>query len=67
MQNPWKDPVVEEVRDRGRDYVARHGNSIHRVFEDLREHQREHLERYVSQLTVVSVPPSTESSGAKDV
>jgi hypothetical protein len=44
----WFDPVVEEVRERGRKYFERLGNDTHAVMEDMRKHQREHPERYVS-------------------
>jgi hypothetical protein len=54
----WEDPVVEEVRQRGRAYTERLGNDIHAIAEDLRKHQREHPERYVSQITVV---PGTDN------
>jgi uncharacterized protein YecA (UPF0149 family) len=53
MPRQWIDPVVEEVRERGRSYTKRFEHDIHAIMEDLRKHQREHPEKYVSQITVV--------------
>lgn len=61
MQSAWKDPVVEETRERGRAYTQRLGGDIHRIFEDLRCHQSERPERYVTQVTVVSQDPQRTS------
>lgn len=47
------DPLVEEVREWGRQYTARFNNDIHAIGEDLRQHEREHPERYVSQIKIV--------------
>jgi hypothetical protein len=57
MATGWVDPVVEEVRARGRTYTERFRHDIHAIMEDLRNDQRENPERYVSQITVVR--PST--------
>jgi hypothetical protein len=65
MSTRWTDPVVEEVRQRGRAYTERFGHNIHAIMEDLRRHQREHPERYVSQITVVPEPPG-RNSGSPD-
>ena len=54
MSSSWKDPVVEEVRTRGRAYTARFNHDVHAIMEDLRKHQREHPELYVSQITIVN-------------
>jgi len=56
----WVDPVVEEVRARGRAYTERFRHDTHAIMEDLRRDQRENPERYVSQITVVrrSTPDS---------
>jgi len=64
MPTRWTDPVVEEVRLRGRSYTERFGHNIHAIMEDLRRHQREHPERYVSQITVVPEPPEPNSSSS---
>jgi len=61
MSTGWTDPVVEEVRRRGRAYTERFGHDIHAIMEDLRRHQREHPERYVTQITVVPEPPAGDS------
>lgn len=62
MATGWVDPVVEEVRARGRAYTERFRHDIHAIMEDLRRDQREHPERYVSQVTVVpESPPEIES------
>ena len=53
MATGWVDPVVEEVRVRGRAYTERFRHDIHAIIEDLRSDQRENPERYVSQITVV--------------
>lgn len=53
MSSHWVDPVVEEVRERGRAYTTRFGHDVRAIMEDLRKHQRENPERYVSQVTVV--------------
>lgn len=58
MTTGWVDPVVEEVRARGRAYTERLGHNTHAIMEDLRRDQREHPERYVSQVTVVHRPAS---------
>lgn len=60
MQERWFDPVVEEVRARGRAYTARFGHDIRAIIEDLRKDQALHPERYVSQVTVVPARPSQE-------
>ena len=63
MTDKWKDPVVEEVRERGRAYTARFKHDVKAIMEDLRRHQRQHPERYVSQITVVpSLPDSKKTS-----
>ena len=62
MISRWTDPVVEDVRDRGHACTERFGHDIHAIMEDLRKHQRENPERYVSHVTVVPAPPS-ESHG----
>jgi len=62
MSPPWIDPVVEEVRERGRAYTARFGHDIRAIMEDLRQHERQHPERYVSQITVIS-PHTPEQRG----
>lgn len=56
MATGWVDPVVEEVRARGNAYTERLGHDTHAIMEDLRRDQREHPERYVSQVTVVRRP-----------
>lgn len=53
MATGWVDPVVEEVRARGRAYTERLGHDIHAIMDDLRKDQIENPERYVSQVTVV--------------
>lgn len=53
MPHHWVDPVVEEVRERGRRFTARFGNDIHRIMEELRRREREHPERCVHQITIV--------------
>lgn len=58
----WFDPVVEEVRERGRVYTARFGNEIHAIFEDLRRHQHDHPERYVSKVSTVLTDGQGDSS-----
>jgi len=57
MAKRWSDPLVEEVRQRGRAYTERLGHDIHAIMEDLRRHQREHPARYVSRVTVVPGSP----------
>jgi len=65
MASGWIDPVVEEVRARGRAYTERFGHDIHAIMEDLRRDQRENPERYVSQVTVVrSFPPDPNTQGS---
>ena len=53
MKERVLDPLVEEVRARGSAYMERLGHNTKAVLADLEKHQREHPERYVSQLTVV--------------
>jgi hypothetical protein len=48
MPHVWTAPVVEEVRERGRAYTDRSRHDIAAIMEDLRRHQRDHPERYVS-------------------
>ncbi len=62
MVKQWIDPVVEEVRERGRAYTARLASDVHAIFEDLRKYQREHQERSVSQVSVVLQLSQGESS-----
>ena len=54
MTAAWVDPVVEEVRARGRAYTERFRHDIHAIMEDLRRDQRENPEQYVFQITAVS-------------
>jgi hypothetical protein len=61
MDHAWKDPVVEETRERGRSYTKRLGDDVHRIFEDLRQHQREHEDRYVTPVTAVPEDPRRRS------
>ncbi len=62
MENrQWVDPVVEEVRERGRAYTARFGNDVHAILEDLRKHERDHPERYVSHVPVVPTDKPKET------
>ena len=49
----WSDPVVEEVRERGRKLTARFGNDVGRLFRYLRRREAEHPERLVDQIKVV--------------
>jgi hypothetical protein len=56
MATTWTDPVVEEVRARGRAYTDRFEHDVHAIMEDLRRHQKENPERYVSQVTVIRRP-----------
>jgi len=51
MNEPWSDPVVEEVRSRGRAYSTRFGHQIQEIFKDLNRHQELHLHRYVCQVS----------------
>jgi len=66
MARKWDDPVVEEVRDRGRSYTEHFGHDVRAIMEDLRKHQREHPERYVSQLTVVPEKTDRDKTDHRD-
>ena len=48
------DPVVEEVRERGRLLTQRFINDPKRLFEQLRQLAQQHPEKMVSQLRVVA-------------
>ena len=61
MAHQWIDPVVEEVRERGRAYTKRFNNDIKAIMEDLRKLEKENPEKYVSQLTVVRSPKQSEA------
>ena len=51
----WFDPVVEEVRERGRAFTARFGNDPERIMDELRKMQEldPNKELYVSEVKVV--------------
>lgn len=47
------DPVVEEVRERGQAFTARHDNDPKRIMDVLREYSKAHGERVVDQIRIV--------------
>lgn len=51
-KNEWFDPVVEEVRARGRAFTARFGNDPKRIMDYLRKIAKEdpNKSRYVSEI-----------------
>ena len=57
MKHHWNDPVVEEVRERGRQLTTRFDNDVRQIAEYLRQREREYLQQcpelYVSQIRVL--------------
>jgi hypothetical protein len=53
------DPVVEEVRARGRALTARHGNDPEKLLQALTNHVRKHPENLVD--TIKIVPETSET------
>ncbi len=53
------DPVVEEVRERGRILTQRFNNDPKKLFELLRQLSKKHPEKMVGQLKIVAVPKAT--------
>ena len=51
-------PIVKEVRDRAMKISERFGHDLHDYCAHLRERQKEHPHRIVSQITVIA-PPKT--------
>ena len=47
-QEEWTDPIVEEVRNAGKQLAREAGNDFHRMCEILRERERLHPERIVN-------------------
>ena len=47
----WKDEIVEEVREARRKHAAAHGHDLRRIYEDLKQRERQ------SGHQVVNLPP----------
>jgi hypothetical protein len=60
-----KDPVVEEVRARGRALTARYGNSAEALLEMLREQARARPAGIVDTIKVVADAPRPTSSSVR--
>ncbi|MBI4871526.1 MAG: hypothetical protein HY814_08160 [Candidatus Riflebacteria bacterium] len=60
MKSTTLDPVVEEVRERGRRWTARLGHDPRRIVEALQEEAALHPERYVSEIRVVKAADPIE-------
>ena len=54
----YYDPVVEEVRARGRQLTLRYGNDPKKIMAMLRERADAHADRQVRQIRVVADIPS---------
>jgi hypothetical protein len=52
--------LVSEIRQRAMKISEQHGHDLHRYCEYLRQKQREHPHRVVSQITVVPSSPIEE-------
>jgi len=53
---PWKDPIVEEVRDAGRQLWTEAGGTLEGFFAFLRRAQAQHPERVVHRVERVPGP-----------
>ncbi len=60
-----RDPVVEEVRARGRQLTARHGNDARAVLELLQEEARRHPQGLVDSVAVVSTATEPDLSAVR--
>ena len=52
----YYDPVVEEVRARGRQLTSRYGNDPKKIMAMLRERSKAYTDKQVSQVRVVAEP-----------
>ncbi len=72
-RSTYLDPVVEEVRERGRRFTQRFGNDVRHIFEHFNQQAARHPERYVSEIRVVKAEaqpcelPDTSSPPGKGV
>jgi hypothetical protein len=58
MHEPWKDPIVEEIRKIRRQIEKENGDDLNRMAEAYYENQRLHPEKYVTRR------PRRENQGA---
>ena len=54
----YYDPVVEEVRARGRQLTKRYGNDPKKIIAMLRDRAKGHVDKQVSEVRVVADTPS---------
>ena len=54
----YSDPVVEEVRARGKQLTKRYGNDPKKIMAMLRERAKGHMDKQVSEVRVVVDTPS---------
>ena len=59
-QEEWIDPIVEEVRNAGKQLAREAGNDFHTMCENLRKRERLHPERVVNRCPDKD-PPGTSS------
>ena len=46
----WKDPIVEEVRNAGKEMQRQANNDLHTFFENLRKNEKKHKDNLVSRV-----------------
>ena len=65
MRKKWEDPVVEEVRERGRKVFERFDHDPAKVMAYLRKLQTETPERFVSEVVVIHSKITSPAAGEK--
>lgn len=55
-REPWKDPIVEEVRASGRELWKEAGGTLEGFFEYLRKAEEEHRERVIDKIEAAPEP-----------
>lgn len=54
----WKDPIVEEVRNAGKELQRQANNDLHTFFENLRKNEKKHKGKIVSRVNEKKKVPS---------
>jgi len=53
----WDDPIVEEVRKARDEYAAKFDYDLERIFQDIKERERQSEHRFVSLAPKLVAPP----------
>jgi len=65
---PWRDPIVEEIRQNWEKYAQKFDFDLDQIFQDLMRQQDEHPERLVSfarETSTAASPPTAPARPSK--